>query len=145
MLIWIMIIALIVFDRKEVILMDFSEFQWKNRLLLLFAPDSNHPLFKSIHAEIMAQRAEVEDRDLVVFEVLERGPSRMNSSQLDTETVDEIRKRFAVPRNQFTLILVGKDGGTKLKRNDQTDLKDIFGLIDSMPMRQNEIQRKDQR
>jgi hypothetical protein len=38
--------------------------------------------------------------------------------------------------------LVGKDGGIKLKRGDQVDLREIFGLIDSMPMRQREMRQK---
>ncbi|MBW2492220.1 MAG: DUF4174 domain-containing protein, partial [Deltaproteobacteria bacterium] len=41
--------------------------------------------------------------------------------------------------------LIGKDGGIKLKRNDQIDLETIFELIDSMPMRNDEIRQKNQR
>jgi hypothetical protein len=36
-------------------------------------------------------------------------------------------------------VLVGKDGTVKLKRQGPTALADIFGLIDSMPMRQREM------
>ena len=125
--------------------MDLTHFQWKNRLLLLFAPDSSHPLFDGMRNEILAHQTAVKDRDLVIFEVLERGPSHINQNQLDQETVDVIHKRFSVPRNRFTLILVGKDGGIKLKRNEQTDLEEIFALIDSMPMRQDELRQKNQR
>ena len=145
MLICIMIMASIVFARKDVMPMDVTQFQWKNRLLFLFAPDSRHPFFESLSTEIIAQKAEVNDRDLVVFEVLERESSRMGDTLLDKEAVDAIRQRFAAAPNRFTVILVGKDGGTKLKRNEQTDLRQVFTLIDSMPMRQNEMQRKDQR
>ena len=122
--------------------MDLTQFQWKNRLLFLFAPDVNNLPFKNLHSEIAAQQAEVKDRDLVVFEVLERNPSRMDSAPLDRQAADSIRDRFGVPPNKFSLILVGKDGGIKLKRHDQADLEEIFKLIDSMPMRQNEMQRK---
>ncbi|MFO7687606.1 MAG: DUF4174 domain-containing protein [Desulfobacterales bacterium] len=37
---------------------------------------------------------------------------------------------------------MGKDGGIKLKRNDQVRLEEIFQLIDSMPMRQDEMRQK---
>jgi hypothetical protein len=124
--------------------MDLTQFQWKNRLLFLFAPDSNNPLFKNLQNKIMAQRAEVKDRDLVVFEVLERGPSRMNTAPIDRQAADSIRDRFSVPQNTFSLILVGKDGGIKLKRHDQASLEEVFELIDSMPMRQNEMRQKNQ-
>jgi hypothetical protein len=136
--------ASVIFDFKDTMPMDLTQFQWKNRLLFLFAPDSNNPLFKKLQSEIIAQKAEVEDRDLVVFEVLERGPSRMNTSQLDRQMADSIRDRLAIPQVTFTLILVGKDGGIKLKRNDQANLDEVFELIDSMPMRKNEIRQKKQ-
>ena len=145
MLICIMIMASIVFARKDVMPMDVTQFQWKNRLLFLFAPDSCHPFFETLGAEINAQEAEVKDRDLVVFKALEREPSRMGDTLLDKEAADAIRKRFAAAPNRFTVILVGKDGGIKLKRNEQTDLRQIFTLIDSMPMRQNEMRQNKQR
>jgi hypothetical protein len=137
-------VALIIFVPEEALNMDLTQFQWKNRLLFLFAPDGNHPLFKNLQNQLMAQKAEVEDRDLIVFEVLAQGPSRMNTASLDRQQVDSIRNHFAVPQDTYRLILVGKDGGIKLKRDVQVDLEVVFGLIDSMPMRQNEMQQKNQ-
>ena len=124
--------------------MDLKQFQWKNRLLFIFAQDVSHPLYKNLQSQIVAQKAEVDDRDLIVFEVPSQGPARMNTSPLDQKEADSIRNRFAVPSNAFSLILVGKDGGIKLKRSDQVDLREVFGLIDSMPMRQREMRQKSQ-
>lgn len=136
--------ALLIHDRKDALPMDLTQFQWKNRLLFLFAPDASNPLFNRLQSEITKQSYEVEDRDLVIFEILEQGPSRMNTTPLDRQTANSIRDHFDVPQRLFTLILVGKDGGVKLKRNDQVNLADVFGLVDSMPMRQNEMQQKSQ-
>jgi len=138
------ITALIAVDRKDTMAMDLAQFQLKNRLLLIFSPDDNDSLFKKLQSEIIAQEAEVEDRDLVVFEILERGQSRMNTAHLDQEAVDSIRKRLAVPQSTFRVILIGKDGGMKLERDDQVGLEEIFERIDSMPMRKNEIRQKNQ-
>ena len=124
--------------------MDLTQFQWKNRLLFLFAEDTNDPFFENLQSQIMAQKAEVDDRDLIVFEVPAQGPARMNNSPLDRKEADSIRTHFAIPGNTFSLILVGKDGGIKLKSKDRVDLSDVFGLIDSMPMRQREMQQKNQ-
>jgi len=134
--------VLMIFDHKDTMPMDLTQFQWKNRLLLIFAPDDNDSLFKKLQSEIFTQEAEVEDRDLVVFEILERGPSRMNRALLDQSKVESIRRHFSVPQRSFRVILIGKDGGIKLKRNDQIDLETIFELIDSMPMRKDEIRQK---
>jgi hypothetical protein len=124
--------------------MDLTQFQWKNRLLFLFAEDANDPFFKNLQNQIMAQKAEVDDRDLIIFELPVQGPARMGATPLDRKEADSIRTHFAIPSNTFSLILVGKDGGIKLKREDRVDLSDVFGLIDSMPMRQREMQQKNQ-
>jgi hypothetical protein len=134
--------ALLIHDRRNALSMDLTQFQWKNRLLFLFAPDASNPHFNRLQSEITKQSYEVEVRDLVIFEVLEQGPSRMNTTPLNRQTANSIRDHFDVPQRLYTLILVGKDGGVKLKRNDQVNLADIFGLIDSMPMRQKEMQQK---
>lgn len=122
--------------------LDLSQFQWKNRLLFLFAPSRDHPLFNKLHQSLLFQEAEVADRDLIIFEILESGPSSMNKNDLDPQTAQSLRKKFDTPLGKFTVILVGKDGGVKLKRQAQTQLTDIFALIDSMPMRQEEMRQK---
>ena len=121
---------------------DFEQFKWKNRLLLVFAPDSNHPLFESLRRDISTRTHEVDDRDLVVFEILGVGTSKRDGTQLDPHTAASLRERFNVSTKAFSLILVGKDGGVKLRRNDPVNLEEIFRLIDSMPMRQDEMLQK---
>ena len=124
--------------------MDLGQFQWKNRLLFLFAPQRSDRFFSDLRNEIMANKNEVEDRDLVVFEILESEPSFMNYVSLDAQLAAELRKKFDTLTGRFTVILVGKDGGVKLKRDETVGLAAVFGLIDSMPMRQNEMRQRKQ-
>jgi hypothetical protein len=142
--VFLILVSLTVWTPKEALSMDLTKFQWKNRLLFLFAEDANDPFFKNLQNQIMAQKAEVDDRDLIIFELPVQGPARMDTKPLDRKKADSIRTHFAIPNNTFSLILVGKDGGIKLKREDRVDLSDVFGLIDSMPMRQREMQQKNQ-
>ena len=121
---------------------DFEQFKWKNRLLLIFAPDSSHPLFETLQRDLSTRKHEVDDRDLVVFEILGVGTSKRDSSQLDPHTAASLRKRFDISPKAFSLILVGKDGGVKLRRNDPVKLEEIFRLIDSMPMSQEEMRQR---
>jgi hypothetical protein len=121
---------------------DITHLQWKKRLLLVFAAESGQPNFQSLANEISSRQADVDDRDLVVFEILESGTSRMNHSRIEPRKAASIREQFEIAPSAFTVILVGKDGGIKLKRNDQVRLEEIFQLIDSMPMRQDEMRQK---
>jgi hypothetical protein len=142
--IFLILVGLTVWTPKETLSMDLTQFQWKNRLLFLFAEDASDPIFTNLQRQIMDQKDEVADRDLIVFEVPAKGPARMGTAPLDRQQADSIRNHFDIPGNTFSLILVGKDGGIKLKREDRVDLSDVFGLIDSMPMRQREMQQKNQ-
>jgi hypothetical protein len=63
---------------------------------------------------------------------------------MDPRTAASLRKHFDIPTKTFMLILLGKDGGIKLKRNDRVKLEEIFSLIDSMPMRKDEMRQKGQ-
>jgi hypothetical protein len=123
--------------------LDLSVFQWKNRLLFLFAPNRNHPMFDALHKSLAARQSEASDRDLVIFEILESAASSMNNESIDSETARLLREKFDILQDEFTVILIGKDGGIKLNRKKQTQLDDIFALIDSMPMRQEEMRQRD--
>jgi hypothetical protein len=120
---------------------DLDQYQWTNRLLFVFAPARREPSFHALHESLAAQKAGITDRNLVVFEVLESELSTENGEPLDAETARLLRERFRVPSGSFSVILVGKDGGVKLDRQDRTSLDEIFALIDSMPMRQSEMRR----
>jgi len=124
--------------------MDLEQFRWKNRLLIVFAPDCNYPLLENLRQDLSASKGEVDDRDLVVLEILADRPSKIGSSPLSPCAAESLRKRFGVSPKSFCLILVGKDGGVKLKRNDAVKLEEIFKLIDSMPMRRDEMRQKGQ-
>ena len=124
--------------------LDLSRYTWKNRLLLLFAPDRNHPFFEGLQQALVERSAEVTDRDLVIFEMLESDVSRVDGADIDSQTSRYLREKFKISPSAFSVILIGKDGGIKLQRGEQTNLEDIFGLIDSMPMRREEIRQKHQ-
>lgn len=123
--------------------LDLSVFQWKNRLLFLFASNRSHPMFDALHQSLAARQSEVAERDLVIFEILESAASSMNDEAIDSETAHRLREKFGIHRAEFTVILIGKDGGIKLIQKKQTQLDDIFALIDSMPMRREEMRQRD--
>jgi hypothetical protein len=61
---------------KDTDSVDLNAYQWKNRLLLLFASSEEDQAYLTLKKEIDRQAMEVKDRDLLVFYVLERGESR---------------------------------------------------------------------
>ena len=122
--------------------LDLNQYKWKNRLLFVFAPHNNHPLLIDLKDDLSAQKEEVLDRDLIVFEIFENGSSYMGTTRIDNQMAEDMRQKFTPAPGRFTVVLVGKDGVVKLRRIGQIELVEIFSLIDAMPMRREEMRRK---
>jgi hypothetical protein len=119
---------------------DLSQYQWQQRLLLIFPP-ADFPAYRAFLQQLDQKRAGVLDRDLLVFRLVNREQSRVEEAELSPADAETLRRRFGVRPDELRLVLIGKDGSVKLSAG-AVDLTDIFGLIDSMPMRQREMQEK---
>lgn len=116
------------------------------RLLLIFAPGATDPRFTEQQRLLASQPSELASRDLLVIPLVASPPHGDASSQkprLPTR-VEQIalRKRYEIQPGNFTVILIGKDGGDKLRSQTPVTMKRLTELIDSMPMRQQEIQQR---
>ncbi len=61
---------------------------------------------------------------------------------ISPEAARRDRKELGVEAGTtFEVLLVGKDGGVKLRRQKPVAVAEISGLIDTMPMRREEMQR----
>ena len=124
---------------------DLDAYKWKNRLLFLFAPSNNHPGYQTKKREMEEEISEILDRELVIFEIFEDGESTVGDSVLGAEATTFLREKFTVEPGKFTAILAGKDGGEKLRGDENVPLSAIFSLVDSMPMRQREMRERGNR
>jgi hypothetical protein len=124
---------------------DLMEYQWKNRLLLLFAPSLDEPGYLKLKGDLSRQEKEVLDRDLLVFQLLESGETKLGSSPLSESSGDYLREKFSIKSGTFTVVLIGKDGGVKMRGEGRVELDEILSLIDTMPMRQREMREKSQK
>lgn len=118
------------------------EFLWKKRILLVFSPTAFDVSFKAFNQSLYEKLNDVLDRDMIVCRIIEKGPSQLDEQTLAPEEAKKLRRHFGVKPGRFTVILVGKDGGVKMVREERTDLQEIFDLIDSMPMGQQEMRER---
>lgn len=120
---------------------DLSSYRWRHRLLLIFSPSTDFAAYQTLLQQLHQERTGVLDRDLIVFRLVNQGHSQVGKARLNHQEVETLRRRFGVTENEFRVVLIGKDGGVKLSERS-VDLVDVFGLIDSMPMRQREMEEK---
>ena len=127
---------------QEKEMFELKNLQWKNRILLIFVPSAEDPARGSLVAELNTQVAGVRERDLLIGELFEAGASRFAGAPLTPQSAEAFRREFAVRKETSTVILVGKDGEVKLRREGPVQAAEIFALIDSMPMRQKEMHER---
>ena len=62
---------------KEQDTVDLAAYQWKNRLLILFAPAENDLVYQSFGEQLQRRTQEMGDRDLLILHVFESGEGRV--------------------------------------------------------------------
>lgn len=110
-----------------------AERQWKNRIVLLYAPSANSPELRQQRQLLSADRPGLDERDLLIREVTADNLSATDQAYL-ARTLD-------VPGAGFQALLIGKDGGVKLRQSAPFTLKQLFTTIDGMYMRQQEMKK----
>lgn len=113
-----------------------SQFEWKNRVLVLFGKSDDGKLRKQLDA-LAGQKPALADRDMVVLHVHGNEVETVfgDSAKLDA---NKIALEARAPAEQFEAVLVGKDGGITLRSEDVVSTVELFDLVDRMPMRQAE-------
>jgi hypothetical protein len=105
---------------------NLQPYKWENRVLLLFGPRDSSELVKQ-KLILAADPAGLEERDMMILEPPE---------------TERLQDRFEIDPAAFTAILVGKDGGEKLRSDRPVSLSELYGLIDQMPMRRREMRQQ---
>ena len=114
-----------VFDASDI---EIGDFMWSARPVVVFADSPLDPAFQTMMDNLSAEIEEVIERDIVI--ITDTNPSEPS----------ELRRNLR-PRG-FQFVLIGKDGGVKLRKPFPWDMRELSRTIDKMPMRQREIQAR---
>jgi hypothetical protein len=115
-------------------------YRWQNRLLLVFAPDADGALYRRQQEMLLVAECGLNERDVVVISVLKDVVSTKERPAAPV-SADDLRDAYDVLPHDFRVVLIGKDGGVKLRQDEPILAADLFALIDSMPMRKQEMRR----
>jgi hypothetical protein len=119
---------------------DFADYRWKNRLVIVYSDSQDNPTYKTFIKNWKSSIDSVRERDLLLLEIIyDRG--YFQDQLVNDKSLHIILNRFTEISDSFKCILIGKDGTVKLETS-QVSVSDIFSLIDSMPMRKQEINYK---
>ena len=118
---------------------ELSDYLWTNRPLVMFAPTDSDPRLGETLSRIAASRCDFVDRDMVLGVIVADGTSTLDGQTIDPNQAQQLFSQFGIGPNGFSVVLIGKDGGEKLRVNGVPDLQAIYAVIDGMPMRGREM------
>ncbi len=102
---------------------SFSE----NRLLFIFGKEEQALLVK---------------QQLKLLDEVQPGVSERDIKIIVVNRQSVLCRQYNVKPGEFTVILTGKDNSEKLRTNELLLPAQLFSLIDAMPMRKQEMQKR---
>ena len=124
--------------KPTAVLNNLSELEWLHRIIIVRNLENSAINSQKIFD---IQKIGINDRDIVWF-ILSANKNEVISNfngRLDSALKRQLYSLTSQPNHR--VILVGKDGGLKLKTQN-LHLQNIFAQIDTMPMRILEMQAK---
>lgn len=122
-----------------------DKYQWKNRVLLMFAPDATETALQRQLSILTQNPTEVTNRDLIFYKIFSAAGVAPDDRTISGAEALAFRKNYLIEKDGFTLILVGKDGTEKLRKREPVSLEALVELIDRMPMRRQEMRKNGNR
>ncbi|MCB0164981.1 MAG: DUF4174 domain-containing protein [Anaerolineae bacterium] len=110
--------------------LELAHFRGRNRLLLVFAPDTTHADYRQQRAWLEKQQDELNSRDLLVYYFFETDPGYVGQKLIPTEAGRTALEKFGIESDQFGLILIDKNGAIILQTDKPAPPANLFDLID---------------
>ncbi|QNF31672.1 DUF4174 domain-containing protein [Adhaeribacter swui] len=114
----------------------------KHRILLVFAPNSQNELLQEQNKMLRQAHPGLTERDMLVVQVIENNVELNPDIKEAVPSAGKLRQEYKVNAEQFSVVLLGKDGGEKYRAQHPQAPAVLFQIIDAMPMRQSEMHGK---
>jgi hypothetical protein len=106
-----------------------DELRWQKRVIIIYAPAGSKAQLARQEQLLRSRSADLKERDITQIVLRSRAEN------------PKIADRFKLTGTDFALLLIGKDGGEKLRSRKLVSPEALCRLIDSMPMRQQEMRK----
>ncbi|WP_322348331.1 DUF4174 domain-containing protein [Marivirga arenosa] len=120
-----------------------EDFKWENRVLVIYSNEYSTSLLDSQSEEIKSDLEEFKVRDLIVLILEDEIVKSLNLKKEQYLNYEQILERLNVnSEDGYQNILIGKDGGIKMRKDQPIKNEKLFATIDAMPMRKREMKDK---
>ncbi len=109
----------------DIVETNLKDFIWRKRPIVVFADSDQDPRFQE-QIDLLTSRLDaLEARDVVIL------------TDTNPDELSDLRRELR-PRG-FMMVLIGKDGGVKLRKPFPWSVREINRTIDKMPLRREEL------
>tara|TARA_R110002049_G_scaffold32570_2_gene108295 strand:+ start:3513 stop:3896 length:384 start_codon:yes stop_codon:yes gene_type:complete len=118
---------------------NLTSHKWENRILLVITDKNNSPVYKNQINKLQACTNGLAERKLFIYQVKKDSCKTGLQNTSKWQKSYELYKDYKKLNDSFEVILIGLDGGIKLRQSNILTCKELFKTIDVMPMRRSEI------
>jgi hypothetical protein len=115
-------------------------YEWENRVLIIFE-DAGAKQSWAQESLVMVGDQHFEERDMVVLRISDEVEPLVGEAAPGIDA-RALRRELGVGDTAFRTVLIGKDGGVKLKSSSPICAATLFNTVDAMPMRRQEISER---
>jgi hypothetical protein len=137
----IVILVIMTLNSAGIKAQDFDRHKWENRLVLILTDQSDNENYRKQVEELKNHLDGVNERRILVYHIT---PESYKTG-LSDEKWQKAETDYAFYKktdNQPEIVLIGLDGGIKLRANEFLSAQELFATVDAMPMRRQEMKRQ---
>lgn len=112
---------------------------WKDRVLIIESENTRNELYQQQIRALKNDAKGLKERKLVIYSYFNNGYTRGFSQVIKSYQTKKKRK----DKNDFSITLIGLDGGKKLRQKSMLAKEKLFAIIDGMPMRRRELKKNE--
>ncbi len=120
---------------------DLEKHQWNSRLVLIQTSELESDNYQRQMSVLREEEAGLIERKLLVY-TFWKDKYRVGLGDTEWKTADKGFSEWTNPDSGFEILLIGLDGGVKLRQDEVIDTESLFARIDAMPMRRQELNNK---
>lgn len=116
--------------------------RWEKRLVMVMAADPSDATYQEQLQLLRAAQEDLRELRIVVWQVQ---PERYGMGAWEKPNWlqgESLYQNYKSNRRSFECLLLGLDGGVKLRSRDIVTLDELYDLINQMPMRRAELRRR---
>jgi hypothetical protein len=134
----IVILVIMILSTTGINAQDIESHKWENRLILILTDQADNENYLKQVEELKNHLDGVNERKILVYHIT---PESFKQGLMD-EKWQKAETDYALYKKSDTqpeIILIGLDGGIKLRVNEFLSAQKLFATVDAMPMRRQEM------